>query len=203
MIGFAEFEVRRRGWSGAAAEMLFVVPLLAAAPPANPVRGFGAHLRERNASATGSYMDCGSAYLCGVLTLQTGLGPGAYGAPQPSAHGLWPEVGSYGNSPCIAPSGSTANPTTTYSCYQDGTGESQVSFETHEWTKHGECAGVINANDFFTQLCSMASGPLAVMTSTRSAGSTSRERSQAPALSSTRPLLCCCLSLTSSCRCAQ
>ncbi|KAH8045241.1 hypothetical protein JL722_14306 [Aureococcus anophagefferens] len=38
-------------------------------------------------------MDCGSGVdLCGVLTLCSGLGSGAYEHPAPSVHGLWPEA---------------------------------------------------------------------------------------------------------------
>ena len=92
------------------------------------------------AQALGKSMDCGGTAVCGVLTLESGLGKGVY-AGKPGVHGLWPEVGSYGTSQCVAPSSSTASPTKVYSCYD--TGESgQLSFETHEWTKHGVCAGV-------------------------------------------------------------
>ena len=44
-------------------------------------------------------MVCGDGVaLCGVLTLQTGLGEGVYSHPTPSVHGLWPEVAPYGTS---------------------------------------------------------------------------------------------------------
>jgi hypothetical protein len=73
-------------------------------------------LRASEAQTT---MDCGPRVnACGVLTLESGLGPGVYGHTEPSVHGLWPEVGSYGTSACIAPSGSTASPTRVYSCYE-------------------------------------------------------------------------------------
>jgi ribonuclease I len=74
--------------------------------------------------------------------------------PSPVVHGLWPECGSYGTSECLAPSSSSADPTTLYSCYNQA-GESAsscLSFEQHEWEAHGVCAGVTNANDFFTQV---------------------------------------------------
>ena len=93
-------------------------------------------------------MTCGDAvHLCGVLTLASGLGQGAYAHPTPSVHGLWPETGSYGTSDCVAPTGSTADPTSVIDCYA-ATGDDDagtVSFETHEWDKHGECAGAVDA----------------------------------------------------------
>ena len=38
--------------------------------------------------------------LCGVLTVESGLSSGVYGGGEPKVHGLWPQVGSYGNSRC-------------------------------------------------------------------------------------------------------
>ena len=47
--------------------------------------------RTGGLAALGKYMDCGdSVPLCGTLTLETGLGPGAYGHGNVSVHGLWP-----------------------------------------------------------------------------------------------------------------
>merc|ERR1712086_864850 len=43
-------------------------------------------------------------------------------------------------------------------------------FEEHEWTKHGVCAGVRNADDFFTQMCSLAASPLSIMIDKKKAG---------------------------------
>merc|ERR1719198_1072415 len=114
-------------------------------------------------------MNCGSAPLCGVLVIETGLAPsGTYHQDLPAVHGLWPETGSYGTSQCIAPQDS-ANPTKVYDCY-DNDGGDLVSFETHEWTTHGVCAGVENADDFFTQMCSLADPPLSIMTDMKKAG---------------------------------
>lgn len=120
----------------------------------------------------GNYMDCGDAYLCGVLTLETGLGPGAYRHNFVSVHGLWPEVGSYGSSACIKPSSSPADPSKVYSCYDHpgGSGMAPLDFETHEWEKHGTCAGVKDAADFFSQLCSISKDPLEVMDAAKKAG---------------------------------
>ena len=48
--------------------------------------------RTGGLAALGKYMDCGdSVPLCGTLTLETGLGPGAYRHGNVSVHGLWPE----------------------------------------------------------------------------------------------------------------
>jgi ribonuclease I len=60
----------------------------------------------------------------------------------PTIHGLWPEVGSYGTSQCVKPADFT-DPTEVHGCYAaDGGPDSAIiSFETHEWDKHGECAG--------------------------------------------------------------
>ena len=38
-----------------------------------------------------------------------------------------------------------------------------MDFETHEWIKHGRCAGVKDADDFFTQVCALSAAPLALM----------------------------------------
>ena len=66
----------------------------------------------------GSTMTCGEGVpLCGVLTLETGYGPGLYGHPTPSVHGLWPQVGHYGTSACIRPTRSSADPAKLYACY--------------------------------------------------------------------------------------
>ena len=124
----------------------------------------------------GEYMDCGVAALCGVLALETGLGPGAYQHAAPSPHGLWPEMGSYGSSACRWPSGSDAAPSVVYPCYSRGGGGGGggaarlVAFEGHEWTKHGTCAGVRDANDYFTQVCDLAARPIELMAATRASG---------------------------------
>lgn len=118
------------------------------------------------------FMDCGDAPLCGVLVLETGLGPGAYDHQYVGVHGLWPETGSYGSSECIKPSSSSADPSDVYACYDHpgGSGMSPLDFEKHEWDKHGRCAGVRDAADFFSQLCGLAASPVKVMASKRAAG---------------------------------
>ena len=118
-------------------------------------------------------MVCGDGVaLCGVLTLQTGLGQGAYQHPTPSVHGLWPEVAPYGTSECAKPTISTADPRRVVQCY-GATGEGTahiVEFETHEWEKHGECAGVRDARAYLTTVCGLAEQPLQAMTAARKAG---------------------------------
>ena len=118
-------------------------------------------------------MVCGTGVaLCGVLTLQTGLGEGVYSHPTPSVHGLWPEVAPYGTSECAKPTISTADPRRVVQCY-GATGEGTahiIEFETHEWEKHGECAGVRDARAYLTTICGLAEQPLQAMTAARKAG---------------------------------
>merc|ERR1719198_2638608 len=38
-----------------------------------------------------------------------------------------------------------------------------IGFEEHEWDKHGKCAGVKNADDFFAQVCALSHKPLKIM----------------------------------------
>jgi len=111
------------------------------------------------------YMDCGdNVPLCGVLTLQSGLGPGVYKGDKPRVHGLWPQVGRYGDSKCITPN-TRAFDEKIYSCYRDPSEPKKqvLWFEDHEWMKHGTCAGASNDQDFFAQVCSLAARPLRVM----------------------------------------
>ena len=109
-------------------------------------------------------MNCGGTSVCGVLTLESGLGSGTYSHDAPAIHGLWPETGAHGSSSCIAPSSSKDPPTKLYSCYAPGGSEAeQISFEQHEWSAHGVCAGVADADDFFTQICNLAQDPLSAM----------------------------------------
>ena len=118
-----------------------------------------------NATLRGaSYMDCGEGVsVCGVVVLESGYGSGTYSHDEPCVHGLWPQTPTYGSSECVAAS-SNSTPTELYLCYDD------LSFEQHEWEQHGLCAGVNDAGDFFTQLCSITAAPLKVMTSAHDAG---------------------------------
>ena len=59
---------------------------------------------------------------------------------------------------------SSAQPNQLISCYDD------LGFEQHEWGKHGVCAGVKDAKDFFTQVCALSKAPLKVMAATVSGG---------------------------------
>lgn len=137
----------------------------------NRYRMLLAWLVNGGAHGSTSRLDCGSTALCGVLALETGLGPGRYEHSTPSVHGLWPATGAYGTSACRAPSRSDANPTSPFSCYETGDSH-QIQFEEHEWQKHGRCAGVKDATDFFSQVCELSHAPLAVMSTSRMAGRT-------------------------------
>jgi len=109
-------------------------------------------------------MNCGSGVsLCGVLVLESGYGEGNYKHSTPVLHGLWPQTSPYGNSECIAPRDSS-DPVKALKCYDD------LSFQQHEWGKHGVCAGVVDAADFFGQICALASAPLKVMAKVKSHG---------------------------------
>lgn len=115
-------------------------------------------------------MDCGAAPLCGVLVLESGLArSGIYHQDLPGTHGLWPQTGHYGTSQCVAPSGSTADPSQVYSCYEND-GDGLISFEAHEWQKHGQCAGVRDESDFFTQVCAMSAEPISIMKGAKEKG---------------------------------
>ena len=41
-----------------------------------------------------------------------------------------------------------------------GVRDSLFRFQRHEWEKHGVCAGVRDADDFFKQVCQLSSAPL-------------------------------------------
>ena len=123
-------------------------------------------------AAKAEYMDCDGAPLCGVLTLETGLGKGPYEHAAPSLHGLWPQVGKYGSSQCMRPTKSAAVPNELFACYQssDTPFHRQLSFEQHEWTKHGRCAGAADAQDYLQKACSLSRDPLSLLAAERDAG---------------------------------
>ena len=124
-----------------------------------------------DADRTG-YMDCGEGVaLCGVLALQTGLGKGIYRSSVPILHGLWPQTSGYGTSACVRPRVHDP-PDDVYACYQQpGRSRSELlKFQAHEFTKHGKCAGVSNAHEYFSQACKLAAAPLGVISAARSTG---------------------------------
>lgn len=117
-------------------------------------------------------MACGDGVpLCGVLVLQSGYGKGPYKHPEPTVHGLWPQTGQYGSSKCVRPD-ENGSPQQIYSCYnQKGESDAELArFQKHEWDKHGRCAGVDSASDYFRQICQLSSRPIQVMRQSRSEG---------------------------------
>jgi len=122
---------------------------------------------------SGHRLDCGDGVaLCGVLVLQSGFGHSHYKHRQPHVHGLWPATGKYGDSICSLPSSSTESPNHLHSCYQysDEGHTHLLNFERHEWVKHGQCAGVADASDYFKQVCTLSAEPLQIMAATRASG---------------------------------
>lgn len=103
------------------------------------------------------FMNCTAAFLCGLLVVESGFGPGAYQhAGVPGLHGLWPEVPPYGTSACVPPANATFVPA---SCAY----VSDARLGAHEWGKHGMCAGGPGAAVFFEQACALAAPVVAVM----------------------------------------
>jgi len=133
------------------------------------------------ASADGYYyMSCGTAALCAVLVVETGLGDGPYRHDKPVLHGLWPQDGSFGSSVCIRPKKSTADlpydrrRPDLLECYDqnlnNGMTRQEHGFANHEWDKHGKCAGVKDVHDYLDEACGLAGGPLQVMAAARRRG---------------------------------
>jgi len=126
-----------------------------------------------SSSLASVFMDCGTAPLCGVLTLETGYGPGNYKHDKPAVHGLWPAIGPYGSSRCIPPTNSTKDPTQIYGCYEEDKAARRrdtaavLWFETHEWEKHGQCAGTETVDTYFQTICVLAATPVQIMTEYR------------------------------------
>ena len=50
-----------------------------------------------------------------------------------------------------------------------GQASQELGFEKHEWGKHGTCAGVANATDFFGQVCALSARPLSLLETARRA----------------------------------
>eukprot|EP00536_Pseudo-nitzschia_multiseries_P004673 jgi/Psemu1/285261/fgenesh1_pg.79_\ len=133
----------------------------------NPELNFP-HSNEKRIAKKEDFMHCGTAPLCGVLALETGYGGGYYNHDEPRVHGLWPQTDPYGDSACIAPN-TESDTTEIHYCYDDDadTPKHEISFENHEWEKHGVCAGVTDADAFFDLVCSLSKKPLAVMAKVR------------------------------------
>lgn len=121
------------------------------------------------------FMNCGRVSLCGVLVVETGFGAGPYLHPTPVVHGLWPQTKPYGTSSCRPPQ-DTTSPSMLFPCYKMGDPSHQLEFEQHEWAKHGQCAGVRGATDYFSQICALAQTPLTVMHHTRASGARDARR---------------------------
>lgn len=144
----------------------------AASAPAAVESGAARRGRCSAMRSHGGRMDCGAGVaLCGVLALEMGSGSGAYRHSEPVVHGLWPQVGHYGSSRCMSPR-AAGPPDELHSCYdQSGVPRSRsLSFQRHEWERHGVCAGASDADDFFQQVCALSSGPLRVLAGARAAG---------------------------------
>eukprot|EP00930_Biecheleria_cincta_P085679 TRINITY_DN75053_c0_g1_i1.p1 TRINITY_DN75053_c0_g1~~TRINITY_DN75053_c0_g1_i1.p1 ORF type:complete len:339 (+),score=38.55 TRINITY_DN75053_c0_g1_i1:75-1019(+) len=130
-------------------------------PPTSPRR----RRSTSNLNYYSSYMSCPPGLICGVMALETGLGSGNYKSDRPLLHGLWPQNDpSYGNSLCVPPVSQT-KATKLPSCMDPSWG-----FISHEWTKHGQCAGAQNEADYFDQACSLAQPLLQVMSDELKAG---------------------------------
>lgn len=136
------------------------------------LQGCGSESSGGGRLPNGGNMNCGrGVQLCGVLSLETGLGKGAYHHSEPVVHGLWPQTGNYGSSNCVRPD-ANSDPQRLHSCYnQRGHSRSELEdFQEHEWRSHGTCAGVDDAQDYFSQVCSLSSAPLRVMKDARDDG---------------------------------
>lgn len=89
-------------------------------------------------------------------------GHGVYEHRDPTVHGLWPETGNYGNSPCVKPKDNRGpehfkRMASTASCFPD------KWLAKHEWKAHGKCAGTKNALEYFQQICDLAEDALRLM----------------------------------------
>lgn len=113
-------------------------------------------------------MECGpDVELCGVVTLESGLGRGPYFHAQPVVHGIRPQVGRDGSSKCLPPD-TKDDPQPLHDCYNlEGRNHKESQgVQDLEWDAYGTCAGV-NASEFFTQVCELSARPLLVMRDSR------------------------------------
>ena len=126
------------------------------------------------ASALSRYgtMSCGGAHMCGVLSLESGLGVGYYEHATPAVHGLWPQNAPFGASPCIPPASLRPRKPGLPDCFGFPSPDPDHVrwLIEHEWDKHGVCAGVASEDDYFAQICELSAAPLAVMAASRAAG---------------------------------
>ena len=100
----------------------------------------------------------GQPLLCGTLTIKSGYGSGNYGGQDVGVHGLWPQVPNYGNSPCIKPKDSSFDAgNVAKQCAYINDMSKNGWFPSHEWDKHGQCAGGSGpASSYFSLMCSLA-----------------------------------------------
>lgn len=128
--------------------------------------------RARALSRLGT-MSCGGAHMCGVLSVESGLGVGYYKHDAPAVHGLWPQTPPFGTSPCIPPASMRPRKAGALpDCfdYASPNPDHERWFVEHEWVKHGVCAGVASEDDYYAQICELSAAPLAVMAAARAAG---------------------------------
>ncbi|CAK0839344.1 unnamed protein product [Prorocentrum cordatum] len=138
----------------------------------------GGHSRGAGGRSSGGHaghgmaMSCGQGVpFCGVLSLESGLGPGKYLHDEPAVHGLWPQTDHFGSSQCRLPS-SKAPPEQVHACYRQAGQSPQelLSFQRHEWSNHGMCSGAADEADYFSQVCDLAAAPLSIMAEVRRRG---------------------------------
>jgi len=82
---------------------------------------------------------------------------------QGAVRGLWIQGGPNGNSKCILPTGNSSyipGTASKYRCYEKNFLDGGQSYT---WNRHGMCAGMRDADDFFAVGCELAQRPLAAM----------------------------------------
>jgi len=82
---------------------------------------------------------------------------------QGAVRGLWLQGGQHGSSKCILPTGNmnyTPGTASNYSCYEKNFLDGG---QAYTWNRHGMCAGIRDADDFFSVGCELAARPLATM----------------------------------------
>lgn len=117
-------------------------------------------------------MNCNGSPYCGILALERGEGSGNYQHPSPAVHGLWPQVGRYGNSECLHAVKGQSVQSLDIDCYNDRI------FEQHEWDAHGVCAAH-DPSTYFQIVCGLSKEPLEKMSILRKEGKNLNEISKA------------------------